>query len=1475
MPITTDLESSPYFDDYDSTKDFYKILFRPGYSVQTRELNQLQTILQKQVERFGDNIFKRGTIVDGCNFQFFPNFPYIKIEDSEVGGTTSTPSRYKKLFIKNETNGLKAFVNDYRDGFESSDPDLKTLYIRYLNSGTTGTINTFSSGDVLTVYDSLDSIYSITIDNGGSRFSNSDTLIVTPTIIANVTTGSFSNGEYITNGTANLQIIGIDSTTLSNSSQIILTLKPRDTDLANATVNSTAWTISNNDSIVNISNTVTATVEGLIGSGLSGSIKTNAIGKIVQISITDQGSNYTKIPNIRVKSANNTTGLSSLVLTAKNYLSKIIVSDVANSVGDGYAFGVSEGVIYQKGFFLRVDPQTIIIEKYSTSPNAISVGFSTKEKVITPEIDITLLDNAFIEENENAPGSHRLKLTPELIVLDKVYVDGNTEFLSICEWSEGNAFRQKQTSEYNKINDEMARRTADESGNYAIDPFLISTRSPLDSSLEGNTVSVVVDPGHAYISGYRINTVRNYVVDINKGIDTKLNTSSLINLNYGNFIHVSELGGIFQFNTGDTIDFYDTAKEFHANVENALAGNTNPVGVKIGTGRARSLTSLEDGINYRLYVFDIQMEQGKNFKDVKSVYYNGTNKGICDVNLTLDATTNTNIAVLKRTDESSLLFYSGVDSLKNANNINYHYRTIDQSTTTVNTGILIKDISASVNEFFPYTGDLSTLQLSRLIVIPHGNNLIASANLAGNASVNTTSNAAIGSGTTYLTDLRAGDYVQVYSNSTTAELKKVILVTNNTHLQLSSNLSFANTTSKIYRAFPKNIPVPFGTRSGFSGNVDANSNILTLDFGMRFDYSGSVNTSLIYNVKRVNPDQSTKTPNRNRFIKICCGNNAGGVNGPWVIGVPDVFRLRNVYVGNSSVNSSSNNYVTNFYIDHNQNSDFYDLSWLYLLPKTSISLNGNSYILVEFDYFTTSGSGFYDTVSYVSSNAEQRFETDSLPLANLSSQINSFEIPELFTYNGKNVDPIQHFDFRPYVSNTVAPTTNAALAPLNPSNTISFGNTADPSNDKKFPLPDSTFTATIEHFIGRIDSVFVTKDGKITVLKGIPHPDPKQKFPPTIPNDVFKIADLNVEAYPNVPILRSTDVGEILNTRVLNEQFLKRRLDKRTISKILNRGIVFEQTKGYSMADIAKIDKRLKDVEYYVSLNALESDLKDRVIPSSIDPTLDRFKFGFFVDDAHNYLQADRDNPQYSAYIEDDCYVPEKLSWLIMFEPFIGTDVYIDHEIIFQSLATTPLNWNPPCLPGTLVANTFAYRIQNSDREYGNTISSYIDTYNITFAAAQTSPASLFFYNYDNDVKYEIYQGSTLIANSSSAANLTSSEIAFVTSNTAGQWFNDNANTYLTNFVDSGGGYVKYSGKISWSHNPTSGRQYTIKVYKGSGANRWRYLVEYPIDRDTVGCPTIINPLDPYTPINWDGGWGWDLGSGGAEGGASGCGSGD
>ena len=63
MSQKTNLNVSPYYDDFDAKQNFYRVLFRPGFPVQSRELTTLQSILQNQIESLGNNIFKDGSVV--------------------------------------------------------------------------------------------------------------------------------------------------------------------------------------------------------------------------------------------------------------------------------------------------------------------------------------------------------------------------------------------------------------------------------------------------------------------------------------------------------------------------------------------------------------------------------------------------------------------------------------------------------------------------------------------------------------------------------------------------------------------------------------------------------------------------------------------------------------------------------------------------------------------------------------------------------------------------------------------------------------------------------------------------------------------------------------------------------------------------------------------------------------------------------------------------------------------------------------------------------------------------------------------------------------------------------------------------------------------------------------------------------------------------------------------------------------------
>ena len=63
--LSTNFNVTPYYDDYDPTKEYYRILFKPGYSVQARELTQLQTMIQSQIKRWCSQKLATNTLFHG------------------------------------------------------------------------------------------------------------------------------------------------------------------------------------------------------------------------------------------------------------------------------------------------------------------------------------------------------------------------------------------------------------------------------------------------------------------------------------------------------------------------------------------------------------------------------------------------------------------------------------------------------------------------------------------------------------------------------------------------------------------------------------------------------------------------------------------------------------------------------------------------------------------------------------------------------------------------------------------------------------------------------------------------------------------------------------------------------------------------------------------------------------------------------------------------------------------------------------------------------------------------------------------------------------------------------------------------------------------------------------------------------------------------------------------------------------------
>jgi hypothetical protein len=1409
MPINKDVSVSPFFDDHDPQKNYHRVLFKPSVAVQVRELNELQSILQEQVERFGNNIYKRGTIIDGVNFIYHPNYAYIKITDSQLDGQPAEPELYVSHFVVDPTSNLTAHIINWKDGFESTDPDLKTLYLRYINSGNDGNTQTFSVGSNLKVYDYLDSIYKVNIGNGSSGFSNNDTVVFVGALdITLQTNTAFTVGETIAQ-TGNTHF-GIVLGTTSINDKTVLRIRPRTTDLSNTAIATTIWQFTDGADILGTTSGATATVNATVGSGAVGTVTTTAdIGKVSKITMTDGGSGYYVAPYCSIKSSGPASAIGArnytdLDLTAQNYIAQITVSSKTNTVGTGYAFGVTEGVIYQKGYFVRVEPQTVVVDKYSNTPDALSVGFDTAEDIIDSNIDQDLLDNAIGQPNEFAPGADRLKLTPFLKVLDTDTATANEEFLSLVDFSEGKPFREHRRTEFNSIEDEMALRTSEAAGDYVLNQFLVTTRSPANTSLEGQEFSVVVDPGRGYIDGYRVETIANFYQDADKGIDSRASANLAATIDYGNFIYVTEVAGAWDFDQGSVINLRTNPQHFVSNTSLVTSGTiTISSSPSIGTARIRNFVwdSGEPGTPsavYRAYLFNVAMEAGQNFKSVGciSVGSSGGANCIADVVKEFDATLNANVCIMHEANaNSSLLIGTGTTATKNLSGLNYVYRMTAANVSIANTGSA-SYLLTDPTEYMGYESTSLTDVEKRTIQLVPNADILFKANTAADSTATVTS----GSNTVTVSAAavnryQVGDFM-VFNDTSTSFIRRVTGKSATT-LQLDSNASFTNATSQFARALPKNVIVGLQRIPSATVTTSGGGKTINIDFGLAINNPSAITANMTFDVKVMGATPQAKTASRDTFVKLDLTTD--NLNGPWCLGIPDIFRLKKVYMSSSStVNTNSTDVTDQFYIDHNQTADYYGNGFLYKKTDANITLNGSTWLLVKFDSYTSS-PGVFTINSYVSSNTAQRFADDSLPLASLGTKTNSFEVPELHTSKGKYYDLLNCIDFRPVCANTAAYAKTVGAATVNPSSTLTFSAT-----DKKFPLPESGVKFDRESFLGRKDCVIITRDEQIKVVRGVPAVKPAA---PKVGGGVLLLNRVVVPPYPCVAMNFSQTMKAILDKKMASEKFLLKRIRDKTIAVEIDAAErAFQQPKGYTMAEIGQLDRRITDLEYNVALSMVESDVKDKVIPSVVAPGLNRFKFGFYVDDYSTKKLSDIDSPEYACEVIDSKVVPRSKSIgtpLGPPDPAIGPCVQ-NIMIVDQGLAsvtanvvanTTP-NTSPNTTPSPAPSPTpTAKMVSLFQSEEADQLSANTDTGWITFSSVPST------YKID----YQFFDADEFYITKRNANGV----VTPVYSNTA----------------------ISNMGTLNFTHDPSTGREYRFVVHRNSA--HFLYTLTYPID-DTV-----------------------------------------
>ena len=171
MTQNTNLNISPYFDDFDESKNYNKVLFKPGFPVQARELTTLQTILQNQIEKFGQYFFKEGSIVIPGGTLYDNRYFGVRVEANFLNIPVNSYTKVlsdNNIKIKGEISGVTATVINRLTAIESED-NFDTIYVKYTGSGTDGETREFQDGENLIALSDVP--YSTTKISANSNFA--------------------------------------------------------------------------------------------------------------------------------------------------------------------------------------------------------------------------------------------------------------------------------------------------------------------------------------------------------------------------------------------------------------------------------------------------------------------------------------------------------------------------------------------------------------------------------------------------------------------------------------------------------------------------------------------------------------------------------------------------------------------------------------------------------------------------------------------------------------------------------------------------------------------------------------------------------------------------------------------------------------------------------------------------------------------------------------------------------------------------------------------------------------------------------------------------------------------------------------------------------------------------------------------------------------------------------------------------------
>ena len=902
------------------------------------------------------------------------------------------------------------------------------------------------------------------------------------------------------------------------------------------------------------------------------------------------------------------------MMTVNTYLS----NSSTTTVGNAHAISVGSGIAFLNGIFVNVLQPTIgLVNAYGTAAGNSVVGFVLQDNIITADQDPSLYDNALGYGNINAPGADRLQLQAGLLTLATPNAIANTTgFNPIATYNYGSLVSTSNANNdlYSIVGSAIAQRVYDESGNFVINPFAITTltySNSIVSTANSQTALLAVAPGSGYAQGNSVQILKTAYVNIRRGIDTTSYTQQNITFNYGGYFVLQEVSGTFNPTLEGTVTFYNQPQQ---SITNHTYNTLTPVGTAIGTANIKCFTYLTGPIGsnvayYALHVFNVNMYSGYNINQVQSVYStSGTVKGVGDINPVTSGLINT-----AGDDQLYSFGVGGLQSLRsntgsNVTEFTYRQQSTLTTSTSGNTVTCSYTLPTGNDELTFGVGQVPDVDAAQFTIINTSN--AQSSALNGTVTVYNTNNYVLGSGTYF--NNAFSPYSQILVGST---IRTVTQVINSTAMTVDTPFAANASGATFYRYYPAgkiwNISSTATDIPSYMNVTNSTNFSISLTFNGNTLPSTSLTTAAVYNVLRTTAVPASKIINKNRYVTI---NTSANPNGPWCLGYPDIHQITAVYSCTSPNYTTSNPNVTgNFVFDSGASDSSYGLGYLY--PTTPVA--PNTYLLVQLDYFsvnTTPGYGFFTVESY---------PIDDVNTANLNA-ITTYNIPTYVDQSGNHVWLRDYVDFRTPVvitandtgpcnlANQAQVTTAITYATNNPANTVTY------LTPLVNPAWGQNFQADITTYLPRTDLLYMTPDSQLHIKEGVSAVYPQA---PLYPDSAMAISLINVPTYPSL-------TGDQLNI-VAAENSTSKNVIRNTNNFITTNLVT---NRRYTMQDIGTLDSRITNLEAYTALNLLQQNTQNITVTNSLG--LDQFKNGIFADPLNDFTYCAVSDPAFSMAID-------------------------------------------------------------------------------------------------------------------------------------------------------------------------------------------------------------------------------------------------